>query len=93
MQKLTNKDGEVRELTEEDFNKMRPLKEVFPDIVAAQKAGKLKIKVMGRPKLDSPKKLTSLRLDADIIEFFKKDGKGWQTRLNTALKEFVLSHS
>jgi uncharacterized protein (DUF4415 family) len=80
------------ELGKDFFDKAKPFKEVFPNVVAAQKASKLKPKVMGRPKLDNPKKLTSLRLDADVIEFFKKDGKGWQTRLNKVLKEFVLSH-
>jgi uncharacterized protein (DUF4415 family) len=28
-------------------------------------------------------------LDADIIEYFKKDGSGYQTRINAALKSFV----
>lgn len=33
------------------------------------------------------KKSITLRLDEDIIAFFKKDGKGYQTRLNAALRQ------
>lgn len=45
---------------------------------------------VGRPKSDSPKQSTTLRLDADIIAFFKQEGsKGWQTRLNNALREYI----
>ena len=33
---------------------------------------------------------TTVRLDADILEHFRKDGKGWQTRLNTTLRNAVL---
>ena len=33
------------------------------------------------------KKTITLRLDEDIIAFFKKDGKGYQTRLNAALRQ------
>jgi uncharacterized protein (DUF4415 family) len=44
---------------------------------------------VGRPKSESPKQSTTLRLDEDVIEFFKRDGRGWQTRLNEALREYV----
>ena len=33
------------------------------------------------------KKSVTLRLDENIIAFFKKDGKGYQTRLNAALRQ------
>ncbi len=35
-----------------------------------------------------PKKLISLRLDADIIEFFRSQGKGYQTRMNAVLRAY-----
>lgn len=34
----------------------------------------------------------SLRLDEDIIEYFKKDGAGYQSRINAVLKAYVNSH-
>ena len=38
------------------------------------------------------KRLTSLRLDADLLEWFKRDGEGYQTRINAALREYVQRH-
>jgi len=38
------------------------------------------------------KRLTSLRLDADLLEWFKRDGAGYQTRINAALREYVERH-
>ena len=40
----------------------------------------------GRPHLDHPKKLVSLRLDQDVIEQFRASGPGWQSRINAALR-------
>ncbi|NRB37427.1 MAG: BrnA antitoxin family protein [Pseudomonadales bacterium] len=33
--------------------------------------------------------LTTLRLSHEISEYFRATGKGWQTRLNKAFKEYV----
>jgi len=41
----------------------------------------------GRPKLANPKVSTTIRLDPDVIEAFKADGPGWQSRINTALRK------
>jgi uncharacterized protein (DUF4415 family) len=38
------------------------------------------------------KRLTSLRLDADLLEWFKLGGEGYQTRINAALREYVERH-
>jgi uncharacterized protein (DUF4415 family) len=45
----------------------------------------------GRPKSAAPKVSVHIRLDADLVEHFKRDGDGWQTRLNRALGELVRS--
>ena len=38
----------------------------------------------------TPKKVsTTIRLDADVIEHFKKGGGGWQSRINGVLKRHV----
>ena len=39
----------------------------------------------GRPKLDSPKKLISLRVNQAALDAFRATGAGWQTRLNDAI--------
>ena len=38
------------------------------------------------------KQLLSVRLDADLIDWFKSSGRGYQTRINAALREFVSRH-
>ena len=41
----------------------------------------------GRPPSTSSKKAVSLRLDPDVIEWFRKSGSGWQTRINEELRK------
>jgi uncharacterized protein (DUF4415 family) len=38
------------------------------------------------------KKPISLRLDPDVLEFFKADGPGYQTRMNAVLRSFMVAH-
>ena len=38
------------------------------------------------PQAGPTKVLTSVRLDADILEFFKAQGSGYQSRINAALR-------
>ena len=35
------------------------------------------------------KRLLSLRLDNDVIDWFKKEGPGYQTRMNAVLRAFI----
>jgi uncharacterized protein (DUF4415 family) len=35
------------------------------------------------------KEPVTLRLDADVLAWFKKGGRGYQTRINRALREWV----
>lgn len=41
----------------------------------------------GRPKSANPKASVNLRLDPDILEHFRSQGPGWQTRINDALRK------
>jgi uncharacterized protein (DUF4415 family) len=43
----------------------------------------------GRPPLDTPKKLVSLRLDQEVLDRFRADGPGWQSRINAALRKYL----
>lgn len=40
----------------------------------------------------SPKKLTTIRLSAEVIEQFRASGAGWQTKIDLALKDWLLTH-
>lgn len=35
------------------------------------------------------KQQLTLRLDADVVDWFKSQGEGYQTRINAALRQFV----
>jgi uncharacterized protein (DUF4415 family) len=37
--------------------------------------------------LPGARELVSLRIEKDVLEFFQKDGAGWQDRMNAALKK------
>jgi uncharacterized protein (DUF4415 family) len=41
----------------------------------------------GRPKSADPKQSTSLRLDADVLAYYRRTGRGWQSRINAALRK------
>ncbi|MES2614640.1 MAG: BrnA antitoxin family protein [Bdellovibrionota bacterium] len=41
--------------------------------------------------MPAPKKHISLRLDQDVVEFFKRDGQGYQSKINAVLKTYVFS--
>ena len=77
---LIDDDGEVRELTAEDFALFRPVTD-FPELVEV-------LRRQGRPALppEERKRRVTLHLDPDVLERLKADGKGWQTRANAALR-------
>ena len=41
----------------------------------------------GRPKLDNPKRQVTIRLDDAVIEGFRAQGAGWQSRVNAELRK------
>ena len=72
-------DPDTRELTEEDFARMRPATEVMPQIVEAARHTR------GKQKAPTKQQVT-MRLDADILARLRAGGRGWQTRLNDTLR-------
>jgi uncharacterized protein (DUF4415 family) len=58
---------------------------------AAKRARKLRELPADMAGLYRPlKKSITVRLDADILAWFKKSGRGYQTRINRALREWVM---
>ena len=43
-------------------------------------------------QLPKPKRSISLRVDPDVLEWFKHQGRGYQTRINAVLKAYVHAH-
>jgi len=46
----------------------------------------------GRPAGTATKSSTTVRFDKDVLEAFRAMGKGWQSRLNAALRDWLNEH-
>jgi uncharacterized protein (DUF4415 family) len=66
-------------LTDKELRSARRLRDAEPTLVAAIKRSR------GRPAGRS-KETIHISLDADIVATLRKNGKGWQTRLNEMLR-------
>ena len=43
----------------------------------------------GRPPVATPKVSTTIRLSQEVLDHFKAGGRGWQTRIDAALREWI----
>lgn len=43
----------------------------------------------GRPVVERPKISTTIRLSADVVEHFRAGGRGWQSRIDEALSDWI----
>jgi len=83
---LIDKDGEVRELTKEDFANAMPctrLPEPLRNNLSTRKRG---------PQKAPTKQLISVRFSTEVIERFRASGQGWQTRMDLALQDWLETH-
>jgi len=73
-------DEDNPELTEEDFARARPFKEVFPKQYRAWKK-------IGRPTVVTPKVHIGFRLAADVVEGIRATGEGYNARVEKVLRD------
>jgi uncharacterized protein (DUF4415 family) len=69
-------DPDTRELTAKDFAEAVPFAEMMK-------------RRRGRPKAATHKVPVTVRLEPDVVEFFRRSGRGWQTRMNDTLARYV----
>ena len=43
----------------------------------------------GRPKSENRKLLVSVRYSPEVIAYFKSTGEGWQSRMDSVLRQYV----
>ena len=79
------------ELTDEFFKKATMM---IGDRVVSKDEYREAVKktLRGRPGGTGTKSPTTIRLDDDILATFKSTGKGWQTRVNNILREWLQGH-
>ena len=63
-----------------DLASAKPFTEAFPDLAASARRSR-------GPQKAPTKRLVSLRLSPDVIERFKADGPGWQSRIDATLRK------
>lgn len=75
----------LRELRDEDID--------YSDIPSQRGTG---LRRVSQPLMDlvpeENKQQITLRLDAEVLTFFKSTGKRYQSRINAALREYMLAH-
>ncbi|KJV06760.1 hypothetical protein VZ94_09250 [Methylocucumis oryzae] len=82
---LTDADGEVRELTEDDFKHFKSFSSLPDELQAV---------LRGRGKQKAPTKVsTTVRFSPEVLAYFRSTGKGWQKRMDDALKEWLKEHT
>jgi uncharacterized protein (DUF4415 family) len=85
--------------TQEDWDEVSDNPEITPERFAEAVAAKRRLpdavmKSIERRRPRGPQKaptkqLVSVRLDREVIEHFKAQGPGWQTRMNDALRTLI----
>ena len=86
-------DEDAPEAADEWFQKARPASDVLPELFDKDTAQALLKPKRGRPFSANPKAHVNIRLDADVLSAFKRTGRGWQTRLNNALRDWLRTHA
>ena len=81
---LTDEEGEVRALTEEDFKDARPLTEVHPELIDAMKAMRDK---GGHPKSEAAREHIDFRWAPDLVARIKATGQNYNARIERIVRE------
>lgn len=80
-----NADGEVGDLSNVDPALFKPFSALPDDLQTV---------LRGRGKQKAPTKVAvTLRYSPEVIDSFRATGKGWQTRMDEALKQWLREHS
>jgi len=91
----------VNELSPADEKRLKALSKMpdseidtsdMPALSAEQLAHFVPAKLLNRSLYRPVKVPVKVNYDADILEWFKSFGKGYQTRMNAALREYMSTH-
>jgi uncharacterized protein (DUF4415 family) len=78
-------DSDTSEWSDEDFKNAMP----FSALPASMQAV-----LRGRGKQKTPTKVsTTVRFDPEVLEAFRATGRGWQTRMNDVLRDWLREHA
>jgi uncharacterized protein (DUF4415 family) len=72
-------------LTATDVKRFKPAKQALPGSLLT------KLSVRGPQKTPTKERIT-IRLSPEVVQEFRDTGDGWQTRVDSALKDWLRSH-
>lgn len=82
-------DEDNPEWTQEDFARARPATEILLEFIGEKATQELMRRGRGRPLKADRKVNQTLRMDADVLEAYRRAGKGWQSRINEVLRQHM----
>lgn len=74
-------DPDDAEATDVELAQAKPFVAAFPALAESIRRSR------GRPRVEEPKQLVSLRLSKSVVDKFKATGRGWQARINDVLEK------
>jgi uncharacterized protein (DUF4415 family) len=82
-------DDDNPEWTKEDFASALLAADALPRFIGGKATRELIHRSRGRPRKADKKVNQTLRLDADVVEAYRQQGRGWQARINEILREHM----
>jgi len=79
------KRGSSRQKSETDWERLEAMRDEDIDTSDIPEQG---VEFFETAELRLPKKTVCIRLDADVLAWFKAQGKGYQTRINAILRAY-----
>jgi len=75
-----------------DFKRLRAMRDADIDFSDIPKLGKSFWKT-ARLTMPEPKDRLTIRVDHDVVQWLKKNGRGYQTRINAILRSYMEAQS
>ena len=82
-------DDDNPEGAKEDFASALPAADALPEFIGENATRELIRRSRGRPPKADKKVNQTLRLDADVVEAYRQEGRGWHARINEILREHM----
>ena len=79
---------DTKRISRTDWKRLHRMRDAEIDVSEAPELGEDFFKT-ATLKLPRPKRSVTLRLDPGVVDWFKHQGKGYQTRINAVLQMYV----
>jgi uncharacterized protein (DUF4415 family) len=90
--RITRTTSRTRTKGRTDFERLRQMREADIDDSDIPRLGKAFWKA-AKLSMPEPKDRLTIRIDHDVVEWLKKQGSGYQTRINAILRSYMNAQS